>query len=182
MAVVFWSSMSSTNIFWFSLWHKTMYMIRFETHKYMKIIFWTWWSPYKLFLWLCIWNPKSFEGLNKCYAFPLSATYFKCFPVSPFPSNPFLVDNWFLAYINPNNSFIRDQITINLKPTWISTHKLMAGAIWRQLEFVQKCQSGKCSCICCVGSPCEGVDSNQCFAWTSKMYILIKVTFFLTFM
>jgi hypothetical protein len=42
-----------------------------------------------------------------------------------FPSNPFLVDGWFSSptLISPN-SFIHNQTTLNIKPTWISTHKL----------------------------------------------------------
>ena len=52
--IVIQSSMSSMSIFTFSPWHKRMYIIRFQTHKYTKYGLWTWWSPYKLCIWLYI--------------------------------------------------------------------------------------------------------------------------------
>jgi hypothetical protein len=41
-------------------------------------------------------------------------------------------------------------------------NKIMTHVIWRWLECVKNYQSGKWSCLCYVGSLCEGVDSNQC--------------------
>lgn len=78
-----------------------------------------------------------------------------------YASNPFGIDEWFLPYINPPNSFIHYPINKNIKPTWISTQWHMKCAIWRWLYFIRKCQSKKQSCFCCVGSSCKGIDPNQ---------------------
>ena len=47
------------------------------------------------------------------------------------------MDNEFRALSQANSSFAI-KITINIKPTWISTHRHMSCALWRQLEHEQK--------------------------------------------
>ena len=59
---------------------------------------------------------------------------------------------------------------MNIKPTWISTHKLMTHATWRWLQ----CRSGKWSCFCCDRCSCKGVDSNQCLPLQCKLCMKIK--------
>ena len=69
-----------------------------------------------------------------------------------FPINQFLVDGWLLPYIIPPYS-----ITINIKPTWISTHRLMTHAIWRWWECARKCFVGRAH-----------FDSDSGFAWQKR--------------
>lgn len=49
--ITFWPPMSSMKIFSFCPWHKTMFKIIFQTHKYITYNFWTWWSLYKFCIW-----------------------------------------------------------------------------------------------------------------------------------
>ena len=42
------------------------------------------------------------------------------------------------------------KLSINIKPTWISTHGRMGHAICRWLKCVKICQNGKGSCLFCV--------------------------------
>ena len=46
--VAFWSSMSSMNIFLIFHRRKTMHVIIFWTHKYIRHALWTWWRTYFL--------------------------------------------------------------------------------------------------------------------------------------
>ena len=96
-----------------------------------------------------------------------------------FPSNLFLslMDDYFPT-LTPPYSFIHNQITLNIKPTWISIHKLMSHAIRRWLECVKTCQSGKWSYFCCVRSSCKGVDSNHCMPLWCKLCMNIKDAYF----
>jgi hypothetical protein len=59
-------------------------------------------------------------------------------PLTSQANNVWLMDDYFLTW-TPPNSFIRNQLTVTIKPTRISTHKLMTCAIWRWLECVKKC-------------------------------------------
>lgn len=69
-------------------------------------------------------------------------------------ANPFLI-RW-IRWIPPQS-----KISINIiKPTWIPMHRHISHANSRRLECVKVSQSGKSSCILCVGSSCESVDSN----------------------
>lgn len=77
-----------------------------------------------------------------------------------FPINQFLVDGWLLPYINPPYS-----ITINIKPTWISTHRLMTHAIWRWWECARKCFVGRAH-----------FDSDSGFAWQKRQEIWCTMT------
>jgi len=61
----------------------------------------------------------------------------------------------------PPHSFIHNQMNYGHQANMDITHKLMTCEIWRWLECVQECQSGKWSCFRCVGCSCEGVDCSQ---------------------
>ena len=83
-----------------------------------------------------------------------------------FPCNPILVDEWFIPYINLPKSFIHNKITMNINPTWILIHKFVKMSNWEVVMF-----------FCCVGSSCEGVDSNQFLPLQCKLCINIKVAY-----
>jgi hypothetical protein len=61
--VVFWSSKSSLIINLFSPCHKIMYIMGFQTLKYIEYYFWTWWGPYKLCIWPYMKTPRSINTL-----------------------------------------------------------------------------------------------------------------------
>lgn len=61
----------------------------------------------------------------------------------------------FSVALTPSQLFICNQITINTKPTWMSTHKCMITlAIWRWVE-----------CICHISSP---IEPNWKWSWSSS--------------
>ena len=79
----------------------------------------------------------------------------------------FIVDVGFLPYINSTYLIYLQEKVLWTSNQHISTHKLhLTHVIWRQLECAKKIvKMKKWSCICCVGSSCEGVHSQCLLLW-----------------
>ena len=81
--------------------------------------------------------------------------------------------------LTPPNSLIRNQNKyIYVKLIWILTHRHTSPAAWRLLEYGDKCQSGKCSCFCYVGSSCNSVGSDQWLPLQCKLCMNINDAYF----
>ena len=76
------------------------------------------------------------------------------------------------------------KLILNIKPTWISTHRHTSCAIWRWLKCVKIVKVGSGHVFVVLGVHTRVLTLiNDChynhahFAWTSKMFILIKKLF-----
>ena len=86
----------------------------------------------------------------------------------------------------PTLTSIHNENNYKMKPTWRSTHdRHMSCAIWRWLEYGNKCKRGKWWCFHCIWELMWGllIPVNSCcfdtnFVWTSMIYMVTKVIFF----